>query len=47
MASTFPPRLTDVTIDRADPERLGSFWSALLGVEVEEREEEVVATSSG
>jgi hypothetical protein len=45
MASTFPPRLTAVTIDCADPERLGSFWSALLGVEVEEREEEVVARS--
>ena len=43
MASTFPPRLTAVTIDCADPERLASFWSALLGVEVEEREEEVVA----
>lgn len=41
--TSFPPRLSAVTIDCADPERLAEFWSALLEVEVEERDEEVVA----
>jgi predicted enzyme related to lactoylglutathione lyase len=30
-------RLSFLTIDANDPERLASFWSAMLGVEVEER----------
>jgi Glyoxalase-like domain len=33
-------RLSFLTIDANDPERLASFWSAMLGVEVEERMDE-------
>ena len=30
-------RVSFITIDALDPERLASFWGALLGTEVEER----------
>ena len=34
MTDTDPPRLLQVTLDCADPDRLAGFWSALLGVEL-------------
>jgi predicted enzyme related to lactoylglutathione lyase len=33
-------RLSFLTIDANDPERLASFWSATLGVEIEDRMDE-------
>ena len=42
MTDNDPPRLLQVTIDCADPDRLAGFWSALLGVEVRGRQHEFV-----
>jgi predicted enzyme related to lactoylglutathione lyase len=42
MPGTDPPRLLQVTIDCADPDRLAGFWSALLGVEVLGRQHQYV-----
>ena len=44
--TSFPPRLVAVTVDCADPGRLADFWSALLDVEVEDRDERAAALAS-
>jgi catechol 2,3-dioxygenase-like lactoylglutathione lyase family enzyme len=42
MTDNDPPRLLQVTIDCADPDRLAGFWPALLGVEVRGRQHQFV-----
>ena len=40
-------RLNEICIDCADPERLASFWSAVLGWQEVGRDEESIEIASG